>query len=176
MFAKIADAAILTDSAAITIICREDHRPALNRPSLQKIRVLILILDEYWKPGISIRAKEIERRLAKDRSIDMAERTVHFALDSLAEDGYLVVTQPGREKFYSINEEMDPHAVREEVVGLLGITYWTRPKAADSSDSQTPLTDVRGPPPSRMQKANAKGMPTAPPHPTASRPRLRGSK
>src|SRR2546426_617489 len=30
----------------------------MRRPTLQKLRVLILILDEYWRHGIAIRAKD----------------------------------------------------------------------------------------------------------------------
>src|SRR5437660_1753023 len=74
----------------------------------------------FW--GIDSRPHLSE--LSHGRGMVMAERTVHFALDSLVADNYLTVLQPGHEKFYYVNEQLDSQSIRDEVVGILGLARW----------------------------------------------------
>ncbi|MEE9268499.1 MAG: hypothetical protein V3U70_03745 [Thermoplasmata archaeon] len=104
----------------------------MNSPTLHRLRVLILLLDEYWKPGIEIRAKDVERRLYESRRIKIAEKTVHSALDHLVSEGYLTLSSHGREKFYSINEEISSRDLREDVVRTLGLTTWISSETVSS--------------------------------------------
>lgn len=99
----------------------------VRNPTLHKIQVLILLLDQYWnKPGATIRVKQVWRELDRN-GIEMAERTLRQILDSLVEEGYLSLTPQGREKLYSVNEELNPVEIRSQIVDMLGIRGWITP-------------------------------------------------
>ncbi len=99
----------------------------MRSPTLHKVQVLILLVDEYWnKPGATIRVKHIWRQLDRN-GIEMAERTLRQILDSLVDDQYLSLTPQGREKLYSVNEELDAKNIRNQIAETLGIRGWITP-------------------------------------------------
>lgn len=99
----------------------------MRNPTLHKVHVLILLVDEYWeRPGAVIRVKDVWRQLDR-RGIDIADRTVRGILDALVDDQYLSLTPLGREKLYSINEEISAEDIRNRVVRILGIREWVMP-------------------------------------------------
>src|SRR5437879_5595483 len=95
--------------------------------TLHKVQVLVFLLDVCWKPGIEIRAKQVERELYRLRGIELDVKTVYSVLDALVEDRILLRSPQGREKFYSINEELQPGDLRMKVIAILGMQQWVRP-------------------------------------------------
>jgi len=96
--------------------------------TVPRLQVLALLIDSHWLPGIGFRAKQIERELYRERSIELAEKTIHNILDSLVDDQILSKSTIGREKLYSVNEQLQPEALRAQFVRILGIQNWVRPQ------------------------------------------------
>ncbi len=109
--------------------------------TLHKVQILAFLLDDYWKPGLSIRAADLVLALHESRRIKIPEKTMYNILDSLTEDQILTVSNLTREKAYAINEELDAGALRDEIVRLLGITSWVRWDMGRGSE-QTPSRPV----------------------------------
>src|SRR5437773_2022230 len=95
--------------------------------TLHKLQILVFVLDVYWKPGIQLRAKQVEHELYRLRGIELDLKTVYSALDALVDDQILIRSPQGREKFYSINEELQPDSLRRQVIEILGLQKWVRP-------------------------------------------------
>ncbi len=117
----------------------------MRNPSLHKVQVLAFLLDEYWKPGISIRATDLVLGIHESRRIKISAKTMYNILDSLVGDEILTLSNPMREKTYSINEQKDAGAMRNEILALLGIDGWANSGlSGPASDPQSRLpTELR---------------------------------
>ena len=119
----------INDSIDYSKLDRFGYHPLPMRSwTVPKLQVIALLVDRHWTTGVGFRAKQVERELYRERDIELAEKTIHNILDSLVDDQILAKSTIGREKLYSVNEQLRPEALRIQFVRILGIEGWVRPQ------------------------------------------------